>query len=222
LKPNLRKYFNNKSDSSEIFISFSIFKRELRQVFEIFNEKKIAKRVIQHLQQKILAADYVARFQKYANLANWDSIALITIFKRDLKNNVKNKLMRTGAKIDSIQVLIEMAISVDNRLYKRNIKKRYDQFHERAEISFESTIENYAKKDYFKKYSNPDYCGPASMELNSIQQHKEKNPKEKQDNKNSKTCYLCGKSSHFAQDCCSKNLIIPQQINAILREILDS
>jgi len=222
LKPNLRKYLNNESDPSEIFISFSIFKKELRQVFEIFNEKKIAKRVIQHLQQKILAADYVARFQKYANLANWDSIALIAIFKRDLKNNVKNKLMRIGAKIDSIQVLIEIAISVNNRLYKQNIKKRYNQLYRRAGISFGSTIENYAKKNYFKKYSNPDYRGSAPMELDSIQQRKEKNSREKQDNKNSKTCYLCGKSNHFARDCRSKNLVIPRQINTILKEILDS
>ena len=126
LKLNLRKYFNNNSDFSEIFISFSIFKRELRQVFGIFNKKKIAKQVIQYLQQKISAADYTVRFQKYVNLANWNSIVLIAMFKQDLKNNIKNKLMRTDAKIDSIQILIEISISIDNRLYKQNIKKRYN------------------------------------------------------------------------------------------------
>ncbi len=48
------------------------------------------------------------------------------MFKQDLKNNIKNKLMRTDAKIDSIQILIEISISIDNRLYKQNIKKRYN------------------------------------------------------------------------------------------------
>ncbi len=60
------------------------------------------------------------------------------------------------------------------------------------------------------------------MKLNSTQRRKEKNSKEKQDNRNSKTYYLCGKSNHFARDCRSKNLIISRQINVMLREIFDS
>jgi len=46
LKLNLRKHLKNKKDLEEIFINFDVFKKELRQVFEIFNEKQIAKRVI--------------------------------------------------------------------------------------------------------------------------------------------------------------------------------
>jgi hypothetical protein len=59
------------------------------------------------------------------------------------------------------------------------------------------------------------------MKLNLIQYCKEKNSRRKQDNK-LKTCYSCNKSSHFARDCRSKNLMIPRQINAMLRRILDS
>jgi len=59
------------------------------------------------------------------------------------------------------------------------------------------------------------------MKLDSTQYCKEKNSREKQDNK-LKTCYSGGKSSHFARDCRSKNLIIPRQINAMLRKIFNS
>jgi hypothetical protein len=62
---------------------------------------------------------------------------------------------------------MKIAIDVDDKLYKRAMKKRYDQSHERAGIFFESTIEYHAKKDHFKKYSNSDYRKSASMKLDS-------------------------------------------------------
>ena len=34
--------------------------------------------------------------------------------------------MRINARIDSIQILIKIAISVNNKLYKQNIEKKYN------------------------------------------------------------------------------------------------
>jgi len=39
--------------------------------------------------------------------------------------------------------LIEVVIDFDDKLYERTIKKRYNQFHEKARIFFESTIKYY-------------------------------------------------------------------------------
>jgi hypothetical protein len=47
LKSNLRKYLKNYDENSRaMFTNFDNFKRELRRIFETFNEKQIAKRVI--------------------------------------------------------------------------------------------------------------------------------------------------------------------------------
>ena len=62
------------------------------------------------------------------------------MFRRDLKNNLKNKIMRDERFISDMFDFIEVVIDLDNKLYERAMKKRYDQFRERARIFFESTI----------------------------------------------------------------------------------
>jgi len=65
------------------------------------------------------------------------------MFRRNLKNNLKNEIIRNDKSINDIFNLIEVVIDLNDRLYKRAIKKRYNQFHERARIFFELMIKYY-------------------------------------------------------------------------------
>jgi len=65
----------------------------------------------------------------------------MTMFRRDLKNNLKDELMRDERSISDMFDLIMIAIDLDDKLYERAMKKRYDQFKERAGTFFESAIE---------------------------------------------------------------------------------
>jgi hypothetical protein len=65
----------------------------------------------------------------------------MTMFRRDLKNNLKDELMRDERSISDMFDLIMIVIDLDDKLYERAMKKRYDQLKERAGIFFESTIE---------------------------------------------------------------------------------
>jgi len=65
----------------------------------------------------------------------------MTMLRRGLKDNLKDEIMRDGRFISDMFDLIEVAIDLDDKLYKRAMKKRYDQSRERARTSFESTIE---------------------------------------------------------------------------------
>jgi hypothetical protein len=65
----------------------------------------------------------------------------MTMFRRGLKNNLKDEIMRDDRSISDMFDLIEVAIDLDDKLYERAMKKRYDQLRERTETFFESTIE---------------------------------------------------------------------------------
>ena len=51
--------------------------------------------------------------------------------------------MRDSKSINDMFDLIEVIIDFDNKLYEKAMKKRYDQFYERARIFFELTIKYY-------------------------------------------------------------------------------
>jgi len=51
--------------------------------------------------------------------------------------------MRDNKLISDMFDLIEVVIDFDDKLYKKVMKKQYDQLYERARTFFESTIEYY-------------------------------------------------------------------------------
>ena len=118
LKFSFRKKLDDDENDKKIFTQFSKFKKEIRRIFEIFNEKQIAERIIQHLIQKTSANNYAAQFQKHANLIEWDDVALMTMFRRKLKDNVKNKIMRDERDYENLAELIEIVIDFNDKLYK--------------------------------------------------------------------------------------------------------
>ncbi len=48
------------------------------------------------------------------------------MFRRNLKNNLKNEIMRNNKNINDIFNFIKVVIDFDDKLYKRAIKKQYD------------------------------------------------------------------------------------------------
>jgi CBS domain containing-hemolysin-like protein len=70
------------------------------------------------------------------------------MFQRDLKDNLKNEIMRDDRFISDMFNLIEVVIDLDDKLYKRVMKKRYDQSWERAETFLESTIKYYLRESH--------------------------------------------------------------------------
>ncbi len=48
------------------------------------------------------------------------------MFRQDLKNNLKNKIIYNRRTLSNIFDLIEVVIDFDNKLYKKTIERRYN------------------------------------------------------------------------------------------------
>ena len=146
------------------------------------------------------------------------------MYRKDLKESIKNELIRYDDEIDNLNRLIEASIELDDKLYDKAMKKRNSISHERFDI-YEEFEESYRtqKSSYDKRNNNynKDYYESMSMKLNLTKRRKEKNLKKKQNNKN-KACYTCEKINHFARDCRFKRLMFQRQINVTLRKELEA
>ena len=147
------------------------------------------------------------------------------MYRRELKEQVKNELMRDERAYEILDELIEIFIDFDDKLYERVMEKRYDEEPKgRVEIYLGRLTSSYSRKSNFERRRHVDeHVDIVSMKLNfTIRSNKgKKSQNEKNDIRKKKTCYSCDKSSHFAKDCRTRGMMSSRQINVTLREMLD-
>ena len=225
-KSQVRSYMKNeKNIENKIFIQFNDFKKAIWRICEVFNEKQFVERIIQHLKQHEFAFDYVVKFQKYVNLIDWDDSTLQTMYRRELKKQVKDEFMRDERAYEILDELIEIFIDFDDKLYERVMKKRYDEkLKGKIEIYSKRLTSSYSKESNFERRWHVDeHVDIVSIKLNfTIRSNKRKKFQNKRnDMKRNKTCYSCDKSSHFAKDCRTQGMMPSRQINVTLKKMLD-
>ena len=140
------------------------------------------------------------------------------MFRRELKNNIKDEIMRDERDYESLAELVEIVIDFDDKLYERVMKKRYDQFRNRAELIYESAAE-YAKSKQQLYIKNSEYTEFALMKLKMTHRHKKKNSKNKKKDKEKKLCYKCEKTDHFVRNCRNESVMCQRQLNVTLKKI---
>ena len=90
------------------------------------------------------------------------------MFRKKLKDNIKNELFRYKRIINSINSLIRVLIKVDNKLYKRVIKKKFNN-QVRTYIEYlvykRRALRKGIKNNRFK---NLNYIGPILIKLDFI------------------------------------------------------
>ena len=147
------------------------------------------------------------------------------MYRRKLKEQVKNEFMRDERAYETLDELIEIFIDFNDKLYERVMKKKYNEEpREKVKIYSNRLSSSYFERSNFDKERRVDeHVDIVSMKLNfMIRFNKGKNFKVKRSNmKKNKTCYSCGKSSHFAKNCRSREMMPQRQINVMLKKKLN-
>lgn len=158
------------------------------------------------MRQKSSASEYAIKFQEYAQVTDWDNNALITMFRRGLKENVKDELMRSGGIIATLDVLIRTAIDIDDKLYERAMEKKHS-FNPRGTFGFNGGIKG-----------NHNAGDP--MDLSATDKRRKPGQRKQKNNnagRKSITCYGCGKEGHMKRDCRSAGKVQRTQFNTVDR-----
>ena len=127
IKSNMKQFLYNNKDIDKIFNIFDRFKIIIRRVFNVTNETIILIKMIQHLLQKTSTVDYAQQFKKHANNMSWNNKALIIMFYKNLKSNVKDEIIKKEVQYANLDAFIIATINIDNNWYKRILKNRFEK-----------------------------------------------------------------------------------------------
>ena len=201
------------TESSTYLTNFKII---IQKVLNVTNETIISIKMIQQLLQKIFTIDYIQQFKKHVNNILWNDKALIIMFYKDLKSNVKNEIMRNKMQYVNLNDLIFAVISINNNWYKKILKNWFEKsMRNKTNIHYNELIK--CREDYYRKKQNHDN-EIVFMKINFIEHRKKKNFKNEQEKKfkDEKKCYNCDKKDHFARDYQSINKKNRRQINVLI------
>ncbi|KAL9575861.1 hypothetical protein ACKAV7_000024 [Fusarium commune] len=123
-EPILRDFLENEEeaqdqDTQNIFGNWDNFEQVLKDNFGVVNEERQAAAELLALKQHKSCAAYSAKFRQLVSKTEWDDEALMEIYYRGLKEEVKDELYLADRPEEGLTAYITMAIKINKQQYER-------------------------------------------------------------------------------------------------------
>ncbi|KAF6527467.1 hypothetical protein HZS61_010511 [Fusarium oxysporum f. sp. conglutinans] len=208
-EPIMRDFLDNEEEMQDqetqnIFTNWENFEKALKDNFGVVNEERQAAAELLALKQHKSCAAYSAKFRQLASKTEWDDEALMEIYYRGLKEEVKDELYLADRPED-LTKYITMAIKIDERQYERRREKanhkRGNDFNPYYPNQRRNDNQGNSRNQGHRRGNRPNntsygtQSGP--MVLGAVQPG---NNHRQRDMSRIK-CYNCNKHGHIARDC---------------------
>ena len=215
-EPILRDYLENEEnenlqdqETQNIFTDWGNFEEALKNNFGVINEERQAAAELFALKQTKSCAAHSAKFRQLASKTEWDDEALMEIYYRSLKEEVKDELYRAD-RPDDLTTYITMAVKIDERQYERrreraNHVRKGSEFNpyypsrQKQNNQYQGNSRNPGQQRNQQPRGNTHYgthAGP--MTLGATQPNQ--NNQQRRDMSKCK-CYNCNQYGHMARQC---------------------
>ena len=196
------------NSNSPISQSLSSFTAEMRRVFDHpVRGKEAGKRLLSLHQGSGSVADFAIDFRILAAESGWGDMALLGIFYKGLKDELKDELA-VRDETSSLEELISLAIRLDNRLRER----RRERSGKHSSTSFPPPSKFPSRPAFSGPSRHPPDSGPPRpspdtqvspffMEEPMQLGRMTLTPSERQRRLRQRLCFYCGQAGHVSAGC---------------------
>ena len=121
---NKKFHFKNlKDEKNKMFSDYNKFVNKITAAFESVNFKKKTEWKLEHFKQKKSMSIYAVDFRQIISILNWNDKAYVSLFYWELKNEIKNELVKIEWS-DDLNNMIKIVMWIDNHLWERQQKRK--------------------------------------------------------------------------------------------------
>lgn len=196
-EPHLRNLLSitGKGKIDPILDDYVGFLKLLHDTFGALDEVQVAERKITLLRQTTTATLYATEFRQHASHLAWGEAALVYQFYKGLKSEVQDEISRLG-RPESLNEMIELAVTIDNRLFERRIEKNTGTtkapYHSNPRDNRSVQNSPYQTPRPYDKNVSATFNSPKRGPLSA---------KDRAYRMENNLCLYCGKGGHSVRDC---------------------